>query len=82
MIFSDYGKGSLSSVSKMIEIANQKGIATLIDPKGTDFEKYSGATLLTPNMSEFEAVVGKVKDDKDLEEKALALIEKCNLKCF
>lgn len=80
VIFSDYGKGSLSSVSKMIEIANKKGITTLIDPKGTDFEKYSGATLLTPNMSEFEAVVGKVKNDDDLEQKALALIEKCKLK--
>lgn len=59
----------------MIEIANKNGITTLIDPKGTDFEKYSGATLLTPNMSEFEAVVGKVKNDDDLEQKALALIE-------
>lgn len=80
VIFSDYGKGSLSAVQKMIQIANQKGVQSLIDPKGTDFEKYSGATLLTPNMSEFEAVVGKVKDDEDLEQKALGLIEKCNLK--
>lgn len=80
VIFSDYGKGSLDSIPKMIEIANSKGIITLIDPKGTDFEKYSGATLLTPNMSEFEAVVGKVRNNQDLEEKALKLIEKFNLK--
>ena len=80
VIFSDYGKGSLSSVSKMIEIASSLGIASLIDPKGTDFEKYRGATLLTPNMSEFEAVVGKVANDDDLEQKALALISKLDLK--
>lgn len=80
VIFSDYGKGSLSSVRKMIEIASSLGIASLIDPKGTDFEKYRGATLLTPNMSEFEAVVGKVANDDDLEQKALALISKLDLK--
>lgn len=80
IIFSDYGKGSLASVQKMISIANEKNIPCLIDPKGTDFEKYSGATLLTPNMSEFEAVVGKVKNDEDLEQKALGLIKKFNLK--
>ncbi|MBQ2268319.1 MAG: bifunctional D-glycero-beta-D-manno-heptose-7-phosphate kinase/D-glycero-beta-D-manno-heptose 1-phosphate adenylyltransferase HldE [Succinivibrio sp.] len=79
VIFSDYGKGSLASVQQMIQICRQKGIYSLVDPKGTDFSKYTGATLLTPNMSEFEAVVGKVKDDKDLEEKALALIEKFKL---
>ncbi len=80
VIFSDYGKGSLSCVSKMIEIASKYNLPTLIDPKGTDFKKYSGATLLTPNMSEFEAVVGKVKNDEDLEQKALTLIEELNLK--
>ncbi len=80
VIFSDYGKGSLSSISKMIEITSALGIPSLIDPKGTDFEKYRGATLLTPNMSEFEAVVGKVKDESDLEQKALDLISKFDLK--
>ncbi len=80
VIFSDYGKGSLSSIREMLKITNDKGIISLIDPKGTDFEKYSGATMLTPNMSEFEAVAGKVKDNADLEQKALALIEKFKLK--
>ncbi|MGN0902024.1 MAG: bifunctional D-glycero-beta-D-manno-heptose-7-phosphate kinase/D-glycero-beta-D-manno-heptose 1-phosphate adenylyltransferase HldE [Succinivibrio sp.] len=80
VIFSDYGKGSLSSIRSMIKIANENSLITLIDPKGTDFEKYSGATLLTPNMSEFEAVAGKVKDNADLEQKALDLISKLNLK--
>ena len=44
VIFSDYGKGSLASVSKMIEIASSLGISSLIDPKGTDFEKYQQVT--------------------------------------
>lgn len=80
VICSDYGKGTLSYIQGMIRIANEYNIPILIDPKGTDFEKYQGATLLTPNMSEFEAVVGKVTSNEDLEEKALALIERCHLK--
>jgi D-beta-D-heptose 7-phosphate kinase/D-beta-D-heptose 1-phosphate adenosyltransferase len=80
VIFSDYGKGSLSSIRNMIALANEKNLISLVDPKGTDFEKYSNATLLTPNMSEFEAVVGPVKNNEELELKALALIEKLHLK--
>jgi D-beta-D-heptose 7-phosphate kinase/D-beta-D-heptose 1-phosphate adenosyltransferase len=64
MILSDYGKGALNDVPGMIRRARAAGIPVLVDPKGTDFEKYRGATLLTPNMSEFEAVVGKVKGKK------------------
>lgn len=74
LILSDYGKGTLESVQKMIQIARKAGIPTLIDPKGTDFERYRGATLLTPNMSEFEAVVGHCKDEDELVAKGLKLI--------
>lgn len=79
LICSDYGKGALKSVQNMIKTANDMNIITLIDPKGTDFSRYEGATLLTPNMSEFEAVAGKVKSEQDLEEKALAMISKYKL---
>ena len=82
VICSDYGKGALSSIKSMIDIANYANIPVLIDPKGTDFSKYANATLLTPNMSEFEAVVGKVKDNEDLEKKALDLISRYNLKAL
>ena len=61
LILSDYGKGTLKDVQKMIQIARKANVPVLIDPKGTDFERYRGATLLTPNMSEFEAVVGKMQ---------------------
>lgn len=80
VIFSDYGKGSLASIRQMINIANKNSVISLVDPKGNDFEKYSGATLLTPNMSEFENIVGSVPNEAVLEKKALELIEHLNLK--
>ena len=58
----------------MIQIARQANVPVLIDPKGTDFERYRGATLLTPNMSEFEAVVGHCKDDDEIVAKGLKMI--------
>lgn len=82
VVCSDYGKGALYSVARMIEIANEANVPVLIDPKGTDFEKYRGATLLTPNMSEFEAVVGKVKDENDLVAKGLKLISDFGIKAL
>ena len=63
----------------MIRECRLQHIPVLIDPKGTDFTKYRGATLLTPNMSEFEAVVGKVKSNEDLVQKALGLIRDIEL---
>jgi D-beta-D-heptose 7-phosphate kinase / D-beta-D-heptose 1-phosphate adenosyltransferase len=79
LILSDYGKGALSAVQQMIALARAAGIPVLVDPKGTDFEKYRGATLLTPNMSEFEAVVGKVRDEQDLVKKGLELVQRFEL---
>ena len=74
LILSDYGKGTLDSVQQMIQIARKANVPVLIDPKGTDFERYRGATLLTPNMSEFEAVVGHCKDDDEIVAKGLKMI--------
>ncbi|WP_305405915.1 bifunctional D-glycero-beta-D-manno-heptose-7-phosphate kinase/D-glycero-beta-D-manno-heptose 1-phosphate adenylyltransferase HldE [Photobacterium leiognathi] len=76
VILSDYAKGALEHVQSMIQLAREASVPVLIDPKGSDFERYRGATLLTPNLSEFEAVVGKVTSDEDLVEKGLGLIEK------
>lgn len=74
LILSDYGKGTLNAVQQMIQIARQANVPVLIDPKGTDFERYRGATLLTPNMSEFEAVAGKCGSDDEIVEKGLKMI--------
>ncbi|MFZ7259791.1 bifunctional D-glycero-beta-D-manno-heptose-7-phosphate kinase/D-glycero-beta-D-manno-heptose 1-phosphate adenylyltransferase HldE [Avibacterium avium] len=79
LILSDYGKGTLNQVQAMIQIARQAKVPVLIDPKGTDFERYRGATLLTPNMSEFEAVVGKCHSEEEIVEKGLKLIRDIEL---
>jgi len=73
-IISDYGKGGLGHVAEMIEAARKTGVPVVVDPKGDDFSVYRGATLLTPNRREFEHVVGRVRDEMDLEQKAAAMV--------
>lgn len=79
VILSDYGKGTLADVAALVTTARAASKPVLIDPKGTDWSPYAGATLLTPNLSEFEAVVGRCADDADLIAKAEALRTKLNL---
>jgi D-beta-D-heptose 7-phosphate kinase/D-beta-D-heptose 1-phosphate adenosyltransferase len=74
LVLSDYAKGALSSVQTMITLAREAGVPVLIDPKGTDFARYRGATLLTPNLSEFEAVVGKCKNEEEIVARGTQLI--------
>ncbi len=66
VILSDYGKGALTDVTRMIAACRDAGVPTLVDPKGSDFSKYRGASLITPNQSEFEAVVGVCNSDEEL----------------
>ncbi|NKB36772.1 MAG: bifunctional D-glycero-beta-D-manno-heptose-7-phosphate kinase/D-glycero-beta-D-manno-heptose 1-phosphate adenylyltransferase HldE [Gammaproteobacteria bacterium] len=66
IVLSDYAKGSLKFTSDFIQQASRKNIITLVDPKGSDFSPYKGATLLTPNLKEFEAVVGDCSDEEDI----------------
>lgn len=82
MIVSDYNKGALSEVQAMIQAAKQQGVKVLVDPKGCDFEKYRGATLLTPNLSEFESVVGACNDEQTLIEKGRQLIADFDLEAL
>lgn len=74
LLLSDYDKGTLSEIQQLIAIAKQNNVPVLVDPKGSDFEKYRGATLLTPNLSEFEAVVGHCVDEADLVTKGQKLL--------
>ena len=76
VILSDYNKGTLSHVSQLIQAAKQARRPIIIDPKGTQFEKYRGATLITPNRSEFEAIVGKCNDEQALVYKGTALLKR------
>lgn len=66
VILSDYGKGTLSEVAALIRAARAAGKPVLVDPKGRDFTKYRGATVITPNAAEFEAVVGPCPDEATL----------------
>lgn len=79
IILSDYGKGTLSQIQSLISTANNTNTPVLIDPKGTNFARYRGATLLTPNMSEFEAVVGKCHNDAEIEAKGMQLMQSLDL---
>lgn len=73
VVLSDYGKGTLARVASMVQTARADGRYVLVDPKGQDWKRYRGATLLTPNLSEFEAIVGPCRDDAELLRRAEAL---------
>jgi D-beta-D-heptose 7-phosphate kinase/D-beta-D-heptose 1-phosphate adenosyltransferase len=73
VVLSDYAKGTLADIRQLIAAANACGKPIIVDPKGVDFERYRGATLITPNLSEFEAVAGPCRDLTDLHDKARAL---------
>lgn len=79
VILSDYGKGGLAHIGEMIRMAQAAKKPVLVDPKGDDYARYTGATLLTPNRSELREVVGRWKDDKDLTNRAQALREELGL---
>ncbi len=74
VILSDYGKGTLQNAGELIRLARSANKPVIIDPKGADFEKYRGATLVTPNLAEFEAIVGTVADDAERAPRGMELI--------
>lgn len=83
MILSDYAKGTISPVLQpLIQLARKHQVPVLVDPKTADFSLYSGATLLTPNMAEFEAAAGVCRDEADMVEKAAAMIKKFDLQAM
>jgi D-beta-D-heptose 7-phosphate kinase/D-beta-D-heptose 1-phosphate adenosyltransferase len=79
VVLSDYGKGALADVSVMIALCREAGVPVLVDPKGTDFHKYRGASLLTPNQSEFEAVAGRCASDQELVDRARTMMDDLDL---
>ncbi|HEV7164592.1 MAG TPA: bifunctional D-glycero-beta-D-manno-heptose-7-phosphate kinase/D-glycero-beta-D-manno-heptose 1-phosphate adenylyltransferase HldE [Gammaproteobacteria bacterium] len=82
VVLSDYGKGSLSAVHELISAARAAGKPVLVDPKGRDFSKYQGATVITPNMAELEAVVGECPDEAAIIEKGGKLMTELGLKAL
>ena len=76
VLLSDYGKGGLAHIETMIREGRKAGKPVLVDPKGDDYARYRGASLVTPNLLELRSVVGGWKDEKDLASRAQALREK------
>ena len=73
VVLSDYGKGGLAHIEEMIGAARAAGKQVLVDPKGDDYSRYAGATVVTPNLSELRAVVGRWRGETDLAERAQRL---------
>ena len=82
VVFSDYQKGTLRDLPRLIALAKAQGKKIIIDPKGNDFSIYQGATLLTPNLSEFETIVGHCENDEQLVEKAQQLLQTLQLEAL
>ncbi|MDR3214106.1 MAG: D-glycero-beta-D-manno-heptose-7-phosphate kinase [Azoarcus sp.] len=79
VVFSDYGKGTLAQIATLIAAARAQGLPVAVDPKGGDFERYRNASVITPNMSEFEAVVGRCPDERAVRERGEALRDRLGL---
>ena len=79
VILSDYGKGGLTHIASMIEVARARGKIVLVDPKGEDYSRYRGATVVTPNRAELRKVVGGWKNEEELTAKAQKLREDLGL---
>jgi rfaE bifunctional protein kinase chain/domain len=82
ILFSDYGKGGLAHIPAMIEAARAAHKPVLIDPKGSDYDRYAGATVITPNRGELQQVVGGWRDDEELARKAQQLRERLRLQAL
>jgi rfaE bifunctional protein kinase chain/domain len=79
VLFSDYGKGGLTHIPHMIQRARAAGRSVLVDPKGSDYERYRGATVITPNRNELAQVIGPWRTEAQLHERAQALRESLGL---
>ncbi|MEK7258679.1 MAG: bifunctional D-glycero-beta-D-manno-heptose-7-phosphate kinase/D-glycero-beta-D-manno-heptose 1-phosphate adenylyltransferase HldE [Pseudomonadota bacterium] len=82
LVLSDYNKGALQNTRELIAAARAHGIPVVADPKGSDFSKYHGATVITPNLSEFETIVGKCRTEEELSARGLKLMAELNLEAL
>jgi rfaE bifunctional protein kinase chain/domain len=79
VLFSDYGKGGLGHITDMIARARASSKPILVDPKGSDYARYQGATVITPNRAELQQVIGAWRDENDLRSKVRTLRDQLNL---
>ena len=79
IVLSDYAKGSLAAVEELIACASDHGTAVLVDPRGLDFGRYAGATILTPNEAEFAVVAGRWSDENDFLSRGESMVQDLQL---
>jgi D-beta-D-heptose 7-phosphate kinase/D-beta-D-heptose 1-phosphate adenosyltransferase len=79
VVLSDYGKGGLNDIAAMIDACRAADVPVFVDPKGADFSKYRGATLVTPNQGEFETVAGESATDEVLVQRAREMLDELDL---
>jgi rfaE bifunctional protein kinase chain/domain len=79
LVLSDYGKGGLAQVARIVALAAGRGVPIVADPKGDDWERYRGVTVLTPNRAELRQVVGAWSSEDDLRQRAQSLRESLGL---
>jgi len=82
VLFSDYGKGGLAHISDMMARARAAAVPILIDPKGSDYARYQGATVITPNRAELQQVIGNWQDETELQAKVHALRQQHNIEAL
>ncbi len=82
VVLSDYAKGALAQVEQLIALARKKGLPILVDPKGTDYQRYRGATLVTPNRSEMQQAAGVWSSEESLTERAQGLRQELSLEAL
>ncbi len=82
VLFSDYGKGGLTHIPQMIHLAREAGKPVLIDPKGTDWVRYNGASVVTPNLTELAQVIGRWSSEAQLLDRAEVLRKQLNLEAL
>jgi D-beta-D-heptose 7-phosphate kinase / D-beta-D-heptose 1-phosphate adenosyltransferase len=82
VVLSDYGKGALADAAVIIAACREAGVRVLVDPKGTDFDRYRGASVITPNQAEFEAVAGACRTEAGLVDRARGMLGRLELEAL
>jgi D-beta-D-heptose 7-phosphate kinase/D-beta-D-heptose 1-phosphate adenosyltransferase len=82
VVLSDYGKGALIDVAEMIAACRAAGVPVMVDPKGADFRRYRGASVITPNQAEFEVVAGHAESDEDMVDRAARMVAELELEAL
>jgi len=82
LILSEYNQGIMTDrvIKESIAIANEYKVPVIIDPRGNDYSKYKGATVVTPNKKELETLVGyEIEEEGEIYSASIDIMEKCGI---